>query len=138
MKRISIAVAFLTIAVLTLALGGCREPRYPHGLEPIPKAGDLAEAVQNLHTADPIRFQIYHREDTVRTRGQVLQILADGVVKIGPTGIAKPALHCIFTQREDVIVLNPWDAVVITGQLDSVKERYVLLKRCTPDEHEPK
>lgn len=138
MKRISIAVAFMTIAVLTLTLGSCREPGYPHGLETIPKASDLSGAVQKAYRENPVRLQAEHWGDTVRARGRVLFILADGTVKIGQNGIAKPALICTFTQPEDVIVLNPRDAVVITGQLDSVKGRYVLLKQCTLDEHEPR
>ena len=138
MKHRRTTIAIICAALLFLTLTGCEAPKYPDGLAPLPKAGDLAEAVLSAYQDNPVRLQAKHWGNAVRARGRVLSILADGTVKIGPTGTAKPALICMFTQREDVIVLNPRDAVVITGQLDSVKGLHVLLKECTLDDHEPK
>ena len=131
-------VGLLGTALLVLTITACEQPHYPEGLDTMPKAHVLAETVQNAYEENPIRFKREHQGNEVQAQGRVSSIWTDGAVIIGsPTRKSNPYLHCMFDDEQDTASLNRDDQITVTGYLQTIEGRYVHLRNCTLNQHQP-
>ena len=122
----------ITMAAIGLALSvACKPPSYPDGLEPMPKAQELARALWREAHLNPVRFSAQYGGDTVQAEGEISVIKNDGQVWFKPPMLSsREILVCDFEDIQQVIALQRFQEIAIEGKVRQVNGKFVYLSEC--------